>query len=483
MNNVLQEINESLGAADPCDSLYDTLRRVLEHRTDISISSEDNSIQVIDNDLSLQITSTDNTIDVDLTGVGKWDLVVADTDVILESTPTIDVVSDPYRASLAAGSVTAGSGIQVDQLPDSSFTVSALPSPESPFGTDNIRYVALTWSTPPTTGYHFTTFADAYTSILTETPAPSSSDPYTIFVYPGFYSEVVNAVSNVNLVALGATRLDLTWVVGQGVNAPNTLLVENLSLKDISIFVSSPDLMDSRGKVSGTCLMTLDNCSIITSDVVLQGRSVPVGHDFIANDTDIQTTLRQVDVTVTLNHCRCILPSWAMNDNQGSRRMITVTGGSVLTGVCNFTNGLIEFLNVRASGDWLINSLTMRMVNSAVDANLALTLILGSLAYFINTPYREGSLVNSGGTSAADRSTVVIITPELVAGNNVIPIALPYLNSTYRVMITPVLATAVNTNPVVVARASGSLTLFSDAAQAAGSYELVLTQPEFIAAV
>lgn len=492
----VQEVAVALGAPDPCYPLFDIIRE-LAGDSGGAVTSTDNSIEVTTTptgtDLSIDITSTDGSVIITpptVANPGTWNLSVTSpgsTDI--DSTATIDVEGDgsaltPYLLSLASGALAAGPGITVAQQPDDSFVISATAVTEpSPFSTDRIRYVSQQWSEmPPSTGYHFTTFADAYTSILAETPAPSAIAAYTIFVYPGFYTEVINAVSNVNLVGLGAgeTRIALSWLAGQGVNAPNAGLAERINLKDLTVFVNPSTYVDSTAKTAGECSLTADNCIHNGSSVNLNGRGAL--DSFLSNDSYFNLNFFTVnDFPSTLNHCIFNITSLTISRAVLARlRLFTMTGGSMLpTNTVTINNSIVEFYEVRTDRPWSSNNSEVRVVNSTVYNAWTLALSQSSLAYIINTPYETGS-ITGGASNAADRSTTVITTPALVTGSNVIPIPLAYINPTYRVMITPVLATAVNTEPAVTARAAASLTLFTAADQPAGSYELVLTQPEAI---
>jgi hypothetical protein len=100
------------------------------------------------------------------------------------------------------------------------------------------RYVSPSWtigSGPLPPGY-FTTIAAAYASILAETPIPLDSDKYVIYLNVGHYAEDINAVSNVDLVAIdSAVTFDgaFNYSSGSGINAGAVGVNEVVNLVNI----------------------------------------------------------------------------------------------------------------------------------------------------------------------------------------------------------------------------------------------------------
>lgn len=499
----VQEVVIALGAPDPCYPLYNILQEIIDQAIPEpippaanTITSADNSIEVVttpgNTDLSITLTSTDGSVTITApTGAnpGDWNLSVADT-TTFTSTPTIDVAgtgapATPYQASLSAGALSAGSGITVAQQPDDSFVISSTVE-TTPFGTHQIRYVSQEWSTPPTTGYHFTTVGAAQASILAETPVPNFADPYTIFIYPGIYTEVVNGISNINLVGLGAdeTRIGFTWTAGAGSNAGSVNLQERIFVSDIqlSIGTATSTYVDSTAKTGGDCWLVLDNCNQIGNGVLVG--STASSNLYRASDTRITSPggITQDNFVAELNNSYTDIAAYILDTALVTiPRQLLVTGGSFLVaGAATINDSTIEVMNARINGSWTANNGNIRVVNSTPYVSWNLNLLAESIGFIINTPYDPGSITSGDATGESDQSTQTFLSPALVVGNNAIPIPLPYVNATYRAAFTGLVTTTLDRSLVVVSRTTTTITVESSVAQAAGAYEIVLTQPEFM---
>lgn len=533
----VQQVSLALGAPNPDSDLYEIIDEMIDCATgsiiippSATITSADNSIEVAPTDtgvdLSISLVNTDATMIITpptAANPGEWNLSAAPVEAELDvlegivsdlSMTVADIVNgdtetttindtdtivasgtgtnaDPYELNFAPTAITAGPGITVDQNPNASFTVSLTPAQPVAIAPENVRYVAQSWDPAVVDDVHFTEIEPAYASILAETPAPSATDPYAIYIYPGTYSDIgTGAVSNVHLIGSSEKAVFLNvpfvWTAGAGRNAALAGEVEVIETRNMT-FLS--DLTVNTSAKAAAPEGRLDQYNVVYpggATTTLTGRSVPGATtpvDFYnAWDSRMyMASVTQLNFRLALNGVRSDWTSYSHTTTTASPiEMLVVDGGRLKMDASTASGGIVNIRNAAIQGPWTATGgVNYRVITCAADSTWRLHFVGVGIGHVMETPYAEGAITADSANANVNRDYMRISSPSLVVGSNGVNFVPPiprYLTADYAVAVAPRRAEAVDTMPAVTAQSIQGLTLVSNTAQFGAAYWITITQ-------
>lgn len=309
---------------------------------------------------------------------------------------------------------------------------------------ENVRFVAESWSTPTINpDFQFTTIDAAYASILAaEGGVPSSTEEYTIYIYPGNYTIPALLLSNIALVGVDREGVILTgataWNAGAGANAPLAALAETITLRDVTLNGSL--VFDSTAKTAGTADLIIEQSSV-TGALTFTGGAVITSLDTVRIiDSIIDGSITQTEMFVQITSSQANLSDYslaAVTVPPPNLARLEVTGEVFTATTATFGSGLVRVTNSRIDGAWVASGgAQLQILNDSADSTWALNLITASTAHIFDTKYVQANLTSTDSTGTADRE-YVRLSAVLAADPTIIPIVPPFITNNYFAAITP----------------------------------------------
>lgn len=303
------------------------------------------------------------------------------------------------------------------------------------FKPERTLFVAQSW---PNGGadpaVFFTDPSAALSHAATLTPTPTN--PVTIILFPGTYSQNLTLISNVHLFAAsGGVTLtgNVAYHPGVGGNASQLHLNERVVIENLT-FQTGTFVYDATGKsdLTKSSVLYLLNCTTLGPTLAASGRAASGGSDLL-------TITNQIDggTTWTLNG---IFPTWTACQFSAQMDMTDLVFGGVFTSTVFFgpvnlvnspfvggdSNTYISAVNIDAASSLLFNS--------GSNFSAPVTVAAGGQADLRMCEY--GSLSNLAGAGAIDRSIWRTTAEATSIGANVITLSPPYIDGNYNVTLT-----------------------------------------------